>query len=100
VATKRRQSFNPKTFLAESGEGRTIENYRTHQVVFSQGDPADAVFYILKGQVKVAIVSRARKASTHRNSWSEQFLRPEMFSGSAKQDSDRYGVDGIGHHAT
>ena len=61
MATKRRQSFNPISFLAESGEGRTIEKYRMHQIVFSQGDPADAVFYILKDQVKVAIVSEQGK---------------------------------------
>ena len=39
------------------GEGRTISQYRKDQVVFSQGDPADAVFYIQKGKVKVTVVS-------------------------------------------
>ena len=58
---ERRKIFDPKVFLAENGEGRTIEKYRAHQVVFSQGDPADAVFYILKGQVKVAMVSEQGK---------------------------------------
>lgn len=58
---KRRKLFDPKLFLAKSGEGRSIEKYRMHQVVFSQGDPADAVFYILKGQVKVAMVSEQGK---------------------------------------
>ena len=57
----RRKLFDPKLFLAKSGEGRTIEKYRIHQVVFSQGDPADAVFYILTGQVKVAMVSEQGK---------------------------------------
>ena len=57
MATKRRPPFDPKSFLAEVGEGRTISKYRKDQIVFSQGDPADAVFYIQKGKVKVTVVS-------------------------------------------
>jgi CRP/FNR family transcriptional regulator, cyclic AMP receptor protein len=49
--------FDPKSFLAKVGEGRTISKYRKDQVVFSQGDLADAVFYIQKGKVKVTVVS-------------------------------------------
>src|SRR2546422_5355376 len=57
MATKRRPPFDPKSFLAKIGEGRTISKYRKGQIVFSQGDPADAVFYVQKGKVKVAVVS-------------------------------------------
>jgi CRP/FNR family transcriptional regulator, cyclic AMP receptor protein len=57
MATKRRLPFDPKSFLAKVGEGRSISKYRKDQVVFSQGDPADAVFYIQKGKVKVTVVS-------------------------------------------
>ena len=57
MATKRRPSFDPKSFLAKVGDGRTIVKYRKGQVVFAQGDPADAVFYIQKGKVKVTVVS-------------------------------------------
>jgi CRP-like cAMP-binding protein len=57
MATKRRLPFDPKSFLAKVGEGRTISKYRKDQVVFSQGDLADAVFYIQKGKVKVTVVS-------------------------------------------
>ncbi len=56
MATKRRP-FDPKSFLAKVGEGRTIAKYRKGQVVFAQGDPADAVFYIQKGKVKITVVS-------------------------------------------
>ena len=52
MATKRRPPFDPKSFLAKIGEGRTISKYRKDQIVFSQGDPADAVFYVQKGKVK------------------------------------------------
>jgi CRP/FNR family cyclic AMP-dependent transcriptional regulator len=50
MAIKRRASFNPKAFLAKVGEGRSIGTYSCDQIVFSQGDPADAVFYIQKGR--------------------------------------------------
>jgi CRP/FNR family cyclic AMP-dependent transcriptional regulator len=57
MATKRRLPFDAKSFLAKVGDGRTISKYRKDQNVFSQGDPADAVFYIQKGKVKVTVVS-------------------------------------------
>jgi len=53
--------FDPKLFLAKVGEGRTIAEYSKGQMVFSQGDPADAVFYIQKGKIKLAVVSDAGK---------------------------------------
>ena len=59
MATK--QSFNPKSFLAHVGEGRSIARLHKDQMVFSQGDPADAVFYIQKGKVKVTVVSEQGK---------------------------------------
>ena len=54
-------AFNPKSFLAKIGNGRTIGKYRKGQVVFSQGDNADAVFYLQKGRVKVTVVSERGK---------------------------------------
>ena len=44
MALKRRPSFNPKSFLAKDGAGRSIGEYRKDAIVFSQGVPADAVF--------------------------------------------------------
>jgi CRP/FNR family cyclic AMP-dependent transcriptional regulator len=61
MAIKRRPSFNPKSFLAKVGEGRSIGTYHRDQTVFSQGDLADAVFYIQKGKVKVTVVSEQGK---------------------------------------
>jgi CRP/FNR family cyclic AMP-dependent transcriptional regulator len=61
VALKRRPSFNPKSFLAKVGEGRSIGTYRSDQIVFSQGDPGDSVFYIQKGKVKITVVSEQGK---------------------------------------
>jgi CRP/FNR family transcriptional regulator, cyclic AMP receptor protein len=49
--------FDPREFLSKVGGGRTISNYRKNQKIFSQGEPADCVFYILKGEIKVSVVS-------------------------------------------
>ena len=53
--------FDPKVFLATVNGGRSIAKYRTNQKVFSQGKPADAVFYIQKGKVKITVVSEQGK---------------------------------------
>jgi hypothetical protein len=53
--------FDPKTFLATLNGGRTISQYRKDQTVFSQGNSADAVFYIRSGRVKVTVVSEQGK---------------------------------------
>jgi CRP/FNR family transcriptional regulator, cyclic AMP receptor protein len=63
IASKTAPSFDPKTFLSAAGMGRTVVNYRKNSVIFSQGDVADAVFYVHKGRVKLAVVSeRGREA--------------------------------------
>jgi CRP/FNR family cyclic AMP-dependent transcriptional regulator len=61
VAIKRKASFNPKSFLAKVSEGRSIGEYRKDQTVFSQGDPADSVFYLQNGKAKVTVVSEQGK---------------------------------------
>jgi CRP/FNR family cyclic AMP-dependent transcriptional regulator len=61
MAIKLRPSFTPKSFLAKVGEDRSIGKCRKDQIVFSQGDPADAVFYIQKGKVKITVVSEQGK---------------------------------------
>ena len=61
MANPRRQPFDPKAFLAKVGDGRSIVRYHKDEMVFSQGDPADAVFYIQKGKAKVTVVSEQGK---------------------------------------
>jgi CRP-like cAMP-binding protein len=53
--------FDPATFLATAANGRDISKYSKKQVIFAQGDGADAVFYIKKGKVKVAVISKQGK---------------------------------------
>src|SRR5579863_4164958 len=56
--------FHPEVFLKETGVGRTLIDLKKNQVLFSQGDPADAVFYIQKGHIKLTVVSQRGKEAT------------------------------------
>jgi CRP-like cAMP-binding protein len=56
--------FNVATFLASAGVGRRIVQLRPKEAFFSQGDPADSVFYLQKGRAKVTVVSPAGKEAT------------------------------------
>src|SRR5690348_870943 len=56
-----RPLFDPAVFLATAAAGRDISKYSKKEVIFAQGDEADAVFYIKKGKVKVAVVSKQGK---------------------------------------
>ena len=61
MTPKSKPLFDPKLFLARVGEGRTVAEYSKGQMVFSQGDPANAVFYVQKGKIKVTVVSNNGK---------------------------------------
>jgi CRP/FNR family transcriptional regulator, cyclic AMP receptor protein len=53
--------FDPKVFLSKVNGGRATSKYRKDQIVFRQGDPSDAVFYIQSGKVKTTVVSEQGK---------------------------------------
>ena len=53
--------FNPQTFLKQVGNGKTTLTSPKKQILFSQGDAADAVFYIQTGKVKLSVVSQQGK---------------------------------------
>ena len=74
VRKRAKVSFGPKVFLAKVGEGKTIFKYRKDQVVFSQGQVADAVFYIQQGKIKLTVVFRARQGGGSRNPWTRALL--------------------------
>ena len=64
IPKKRARDFNPGTFLANIGEGRKNLTFAPKQGIFAQGDPADSVFYIQKGKVKLTVVSKTGKEAT------------------------------------
>jgi CRP/FNR family cyclic AMP-dependent transcriptional regulator len=53
--------FDARAFLAQAGGGKTIERYAKNQKIFSQGDVADAVFFIQEGKVKITVLSELGK---------------------------------------
>src|SRR6266436_3763363 len=62
VRKRVKASFDPKEFLAKVGEGKTISKYRKDQIVFSQGEVADAVFTSSKARSNSpSFPSKARK---------------------------------------
>ena len=61
MTTKTGNTFDPKVFLATVNRGRTVATYRRNAVVFSQADPADAVFYVQKGKIKITVASKQGK---------------------------------------
>ena len=54
-------TFDPHVFLATVAQGRTVASYGAGQTTFSQADPADAVFYVQSGDVKIVVTSEQGK---------------------------------------
>jgi CRP/FNR family transcriptional regulator, cyclic AMP receptor protein len=64
MSVKKQREFDPNTFLATIGEGRKVVPTPKKQTIFTQGDAADAVFYIQSGKVKLTVVSNNGKEAT------------------------------------
>jgi CRP/FNR family cyclic AMP-dependent transcriptional regulator len=64
MSSAKARTFDPVTFLAETGLGRTILQYPKNKVIFAQGSPSDAVFYIQKGRAKLSVLSAQGKEAT------------------------------------
>jgi CRP/FNR family cyclic AMP-dependent transcriptional regulator len=63
-ANKKEREFDPHAFLATIGDGRKFLAMAKKQVIFTQGDGADAVFYIQTGKVRLTVVSKTGKEAT------------------------------------
>ncbi len=75
LTQKQTTLFDPKVFLANVGAGRTVRQYRPKQAIFSQGDRADAVFYIQEGKVRLSVLSKRGKEATIALLGKDDFLR-------------------------
>jgi CRP/FNR family cyclic AMP-dependent transcriptional regulator len=64
VPPKRTSPFDPKKFLATIGDGTRIMAFSPRQTIFTQGDDADAVFYIQEGKIRLTVVSKTGKGAT------------------------------------
>jgi len=59
--SKRLPPFDPKALLERVEGGKTVSSYQRKEVIFAQGDPADLVYYVQKGRVKLTVVSKQGK---------------------------------------
>jgi CRP/FNR family transcriptional regulator, cyclic AMP receptor protein len=82
MAGKRKKApFDPKAFLAEAGIGRAVSKYANRKTVFSQGQLAEAVFYIQKGKVKLTVVSTQGKEAVVAVLGDDEFLGQGCLAG-------------------
>ena len=79
VATN--DTFDPKSFLAKVGEGKTILKFHKNQTVYAQGEVADAVFYIQKGRIKLTVLSDQGKEAVVAIMESGQFFGEGCMNG-------------------
>lgn len=77
--------FSPIVFLETAAKGRTISKYKNRQIIFTQGDAADSVFYIKEGKVKVTVVSPQGKEAVVAILGKDQFLGEGCLIGQPKR---------------
>lgn len=85
LARKRAHVFDPKSFLSTEGAGRTIDTYKKGQTVFAQSSAADSVFFILKGKIKVSVVSEQGKEAIIAVLGPNEFCGEGCLSGQARR---------------
>lgn len=81
MGRKRATLFDPKTFLTKVDGGKKILKYRKKQALFSQEEPADAVFYLLAGKVKLAVLSSKGKEAVIAILGQEEFFGESCLTG-------------------
>src|SRR4029079_16200893 len=77
--------FDPAVFLTTAAVGRDISKHSKKTVIFAQGEDADAVFYIKKGKVKVAVVSKEGKEAIGALLGSDEFVGEGCLIGQPKR---------------
>jgi CRP/FNR family cyclic AMP-dependent transcriptional regulator len=75
--------FDAAAFLANAGLGRRIVRLPARQAFFSQGDPADSIFYLQKGRAKITVVSKAGKEATIALLYAGDFIGEESLAAPA-----------------
>jgi CRP/FNR family cyclic AMP-dependent transcriptional regulator len=64
MSISKTRKFDPLAFLAQAGLGRTMSSYPKKKMIFAQGEPSDAVFYVQDGRVKLTALSQQGKEAT------------------------------------
>jgi CRP/FNR family transcriptional regulator, cyclic AMP receptor protein len=79
------QQFDPVAFLETAAKGRTILKHQKKDIIFSQGNAADAVFYIKKGKIKVTVVSKQGKEAVIAILGTDEFVGEGCLTGQPKR---------------
>jgi CRP-like cAMP-binding protein len=74
-------AFDVAAFLEKAGLGRKIVELKPKQAFFSQGGPADSIFYLQKGRAKLTVVSRSGKEATLTLTSAGDFVGEESIAG-------------------
>ncbi len=77
--------FDPVAFLKTEGAGRTIPRYERNQTVFSQGDASDSVFYVIKGKIKIIVLSEQGKEAVIAILGPDEFFGEGCLTGQARR---------------
>ena len=77
--------FEPAIFLETVAKGRTVSTHPKKQIIFAQGDAADAVFYIKKGKVKVTVISKQGKEAVVALLSTDEFMGEGCLIGQPKR---------------
>jgi hypothetical protein len=85
AGTKSDAAVRSCAFFETASSGRSISTHRKNEIIFSQGDAADAVFYIKKGKVKVIVVSKQGKEAVVALLGADEFLGEGCLIGQSKR---------------
>ncbi|SHN80940.1 Crp/Fnr family transcriptional regulator [Bradyrhizobium erythrophlei] len=89
----RSKDFDPLAFLSRAGDGKTLQRYRKDQKIFTQGEDADAVFFIRSGKVKVAVLSEHGKEAVIGFLTNHQFFGEGCLQGSKFRGGTSYAME-------
>jgi hypothetical protein len=81
--------FDLKVFLRKANGGTTNAGYRAGESIFLQGDPADAIFYIKEGRVKLTVISKQGKEAVVAILKDGDFFWGRMLGGATIANGDR-----------
>jgi len=61
MKAKKRSAFDPMVFLSKAGDEKAVADYKEKKIIFRQGEPANAIYYLQRGKVKLTVISKQGK---------------------------------------
>ncbi len=81
MARRAELPFDPKAFLTKANGGRSLSRFRKDEIIFSQDDPADAIFYVIEGNVKITVLNEQGKEAVVAILGSDEFFGEGCLTG-------------------